>query len=207
MIYVYKTAYMLEKGEHQYHKEHQIGRMLLQKGLKKWYGVELSEQELEDKLEKDKCGKPRFKGQDVICFNISHCDGVVVCAFSNQEIGIDVEKIQDVTQSMLKKILTENEQKILSKYENDEEEYNKLFYKFWTFKGSYLKWEGSGFYKDPLQVEVETYNFEKNYEQFAECSDPDAKMIQWLSEDEYIFSVCIGKNEQEQIIYEEYKEG
>lgn len=206
MIYVYKAKYLLEKGEHRYHKEHQIGRMLLQKGLKKWYGVDLSGQELENYLQKDKFGKPRFQVKDWICFNISHCDGIVVCALSDREIGVDIEKVQAVAQGMIKKILTEKEQKILSKYEKDRDAYNQLFYKFWTFKESYLKWKGCGFYMDPLQVEAEEYNFEKNFGQFAECSDPNTKLIQCFVEEEYILSICIGKNEQEQIIYEEYEE-
>ena len=40
MIYVYQTGYVLEEGEHQYRKEHRIGRMLLRNGLKKVVWVE-----------------------------------------------------------------------------------------------------------------------------------------------------------------------
>lgn len=127
MIYVYQTGYVLEEGEHQYRKEHRIGRMLLRNGLKKWYGWNLTEEELEEALEEDKYGKPHFKSCDSIHFNISHCEGMVVCALSDQEIGIDVEKIQNFTESMAKKILTEKEQQILKGYASDQKSRTENF--------------------------------------------------------------------------------
>lgn len=207
MIYIYQADYVLKKGEHPYQKEHRIGRMLLRDGLKKWYGLDLTEEELEESLVKDPYGKPRFREWDSIHFNISHCDGIVVCAFSEKEIGIDVEKIQDFTEAMAKKILTEKEQKILQKYAADPKEQNRRFYRFWTLKESYLKWKGRGFYQDPLQVEFTGEAFAKEAEDCSiECSDQKAAVMQKVTDTGYILSVCVEKGNPGDMIYEEYKE-
>lgn len=206
MIYIYQTGYVLKKGERLYQKEHRIGRMLLRDGLKKWYGLDLTVDELEESLVEDPYGKPRFRECDSIHFNISHCDGIVVCAFSEKEIGIDVEKIQDFKETMVKKILTEKEQQILQKYEADPEERNRGFYRFWTLKESYLKWRGRGFYQDPLLVEFTGEAFAKGAEECViECSDQKAAVIQKVTDTGYILSVCFEKGNAGDIIYEEYK--
>ena len=131
---------------------------------------------------------------------------MVVCALSDQEIGIDVEKIQNFTESMAKKILTEKEQQILKGYASDQKKQNREFYRFWTLKESYLKWRGRGFSLDPHQVEFAAEGIAKDREGFTECSDPDAAVIQKLVDPEYMVSVCFEKGKQGDVIYEKYKE-
>ena len=82
MIPVIYTKYTLFKGEHRYHKEYNLGRRLLRYGLEKYYGLVITEEELEDHIDINKYGKPFFPGYPKIHFNVSHCEGWIVGAFS-----------------------------------------------------------------------------------------------------------------------------
>lgn len=139
MICVYYTKYELNDGENKYQKEHQIGLFLLEYGLKKM-NIDFSEKD----ISLTDAGKPFLTNTKDVYFNISHCDGWVVCAISNQEVGIDIERVGYMSDAMVKKALSENEAQLIDQ---------NLFYRFWTLKESYLKWCGQGFYKDPRTVE------------------------------------------------------
>lgn len=84
-------------------------------------------------------GKPYLKNS-AFHFNISHSDGVVCCAFSKSEVGIDIEKPKPFSLSVVNRVLCENEKKLLEKSENKEE----TFIRFWTLKESILKQSGEG---------------------------------------------------------------
>ena len=72
-------------------QEHALGRRLLLLGLSGLYGIHLSENELNQELKAAKNGKPWLPAFPGIHFNISHCDGLAVCAFDNTPVGVDVE--------------------------------------------------------------------------------------------------------------------
>ena len=80
-------------------------------------------------------GKPIIVGKNVH-FNISHSKNSVVCALSDSEIGVDIEYIGEIRDSVLRKCFTEKEvQRVQTKAD---------FYKYWTLKESYLKAVGTG---------------------------------------------------------------
>ncbi|MGN0466321.1 MAG: 4'-phosphopantetheinyl transferase family protein [Lachnospiraceae bacterium] len=202
MIFVIYTKYTFLEGEHRYHKEHNLGRKLLRYGLEKYYGLAFQEEELEDQIGKNEYGKPFLIGYPKIHFNISHCEGWVLCAFSEGKIGVDVERIRDFPTSMVKKILTEQERQILNRYEKNVEDYQKIFYRFWTWKESYLKWLGEGFYMDPLRVEFTM----DEVTSFPCCSDKKVALFEKMIDTDCVFSVCFDKEEKGDMIYELYKE-
>lgn len=202
MIPVIYTKYTLSEGGHKYHKEHTLGRRLLCYGLEKYYGLVLQEEELEKQIDTNEYGKPCLMRYPQIHFSISHCDGWVVCALSDQKIGVDAERIQHFPISMIKKVLSEKEKRILNMYEEDTEGYQKMFYRFWTWKESYLKWKGEGFYMDPLHVE---FTLDKVSSSVC-CSDKKVALSEKMPDQTCVFSVCFNKEEKGEILYELYKE-
>ena len=98
---------------------------------------------------RDKYYKPYIKNQNEIKFNISHTDGYVVIGFSKRELGIDVEKVNDdfAFEDILENCFTFRE--------IDNIGLNApMFYKYWTAKEAYLKYEGYGLIRSPKEIEV-----------------------------------------------------
>lgn len=103
------------------------------------------------KILTDNNGKPYIKNCK-IHFNISHCENILVYTFSEEEIGIDIEKIRPITLSILKSIFSKEEQEfVLGKAlnEDDFESYNKpeileRFYRIYTLKEAICKKSGIG---------------------------------------------------------------
>ena len=98
-----------------------------------------------------KNGKPYIKDCPVY-FNISHCENILLCAFSDEEIGADIEKIKPISLSVLKSFFSEEEQKyVLGKALSDciSEDYNtpemcERFYRIYTLKEALCKKSGIG---------------------------------------------------------------
>lgn len=98
-----------------------------------------------------KNGKPYIEGCP-IHFNISHCESTLLCAFSDEEIGADIEKIKPISLSVLKGFFSEKEQKyVLGKALSDcnSEDYStpeilERFYRIYTLKEASCKKSGIG---------------------------------------------------------------
>ena len=83
-------------------------------------------------------GKPRFEGAEQIHFNLSHSGKAVVAAFSDDEIGCDVEKIKEADLELARRFLHPNEYEAIAQME-DIERRNELFFRIWTLKESFMK--------------------------------------------------------------------
>ncbi len=83
--------------------EHEAGTELLAVGLRELYGMELNR----DRLSYGQHGKPYLRNHPEIHFNISHCEGLAVCVFSDTETGVDVERIREVKKKLFRRYLTE----------------------------------------------------------------------------------------------------
>lgn len=75
-------------------------------------------------------------------FNISHSGEYVVCAFSDTEVGADVEKIGQERLAVAKRFFHPEEIACLS--EASEQERTELFFRYWCAKESVLKYMGTG---------------------------------------------------------------
>lgn len=98
-------------------------------------------------------GKPFLIHDRPIFFNISNSDGVCVFAFSGDgEVGIDIERIRKMPdiEQLIQKNLTSREKEYVLK---DPEKKLKRFFRFWTFKESYLKAIGEGMRLTPDNLE------------------------------------------------------
>ena len=94
---------------------------------------------------RDKYHKPYIKNQNGIKFNISHTDGYVVIGFSKRElekVNYDFE-FEDI----LENCFTFRE---INNIGFDA----AMFYKYWTAKEAYLKYEGCGLIRSPKEIEV-----------------------------------------------------
>jgi len=149
-------------------RQNLLAYMLLCKGLQKEYGI--TEPPV---FEYEKHGKPHIIGHPDIHFSISHCKVAVACVISDNPVGIDIESLRPVKESVIRYSMNEKEAEQIQKAENP----NREFIKFWTQKEAFLKQSGIGIndnMRDALQ------NIE------------DAEIITTEAE-HYIYSVCFGK--------------
>lgn len=87
-------------------------------------------------------GKPYLRPYKDVFFNFSHSGTKVVCVISDDEVGIDIQKIQSVKENFLKKYFTENERHLIKI--NDGNVDSDSFTRLWTYKESYIKYKGLG---------------------------------------------------------------
>ncbi|KPJ64908.1 hypothetical protein AMJ44_11945 [candidate division WOR-1 bacterium DG_54_3] len=93
-------------------------------------------------FEKNDYGKPFLKNRPDFHFSISHAGAWVVCAVSEKEIGIDVEKVAPIDFEIAKKLFSKEEYDELMLREGKER--LDYFYSLWTLKESYIKAVGKG---------------------------------------------------------------
>ena len=119
-----------------YRKQVIMSEFLLRYMLKKFCGVVWEEV----KVLEGRYGKPYIYGKnEKIKFNISHTDKAVICAISNDEIGVDIEKVKPLEYKKISRIFTSEEQtKIISS------DSLAMFYEVFTKKEAYTKMLGVG---------------------------------------------------------------
>ncbi|MFN0201166.1 MAG: 4'-phosphopantetheinyl transferase family protein, partial [Bacteroidia bacterium] len=123
---------------------HLLGRMLLNEGAKQHYQLENASFQ----LQYTKNGKPFLP--NAFHFNITHGGKYVMCAFSSERIGIDVEAdIQKVPLEELS-IFTPNE----IQYLQAQKQKSQAFFQLWTAKEAILICEGCGLIDDLQKLEV-----------------------------------------------------
>ena len=125
-------------------------------------------------INKNKYGKPFLVNFPNIYYNISHSKGIIVCSISQDDIGIDVERIRTFNKGIPRKFFSKNEQEyILSREENQ----NSRFFEVWTRKEAYVKWIGKG--------------MDINFQSFDSLND---KRIKTIYVDNFILSICNDKD-------------
>lgn len=77
-------------------------------------------------------------------YNLSHSGVWVALGISDEEIGVDIERIRRYHSATARKLFTEEEQVMLEQVESEEAR-NALFTRLWTEWEAVLKLEGSGF--------------------------------------------------------------
>lgn len=110
-------------------------------------------------------GKPYIKNLPVF-FNISHSDDYVVCAVSDEEIGIDIEKIRYIKPSVAKKFFNADEIKYVfggkepdSFKDNMPEDVMFRFFEVWTYKEACVKFTGKGLSDLGSEIDVNSSKF------------------------------------------------
>ena len=94
--------------------------------------------------------KPYLANISDIHFNISHSGNFVVCALSDKTVGIDIEQVKPVELKIAKRFFSAGEYEFIAAKADNK---TLAFYKIWTMKESYVKWEGKG-----LSMPLKSFN-------------------------------------------------
>lgn len=116
-------------------------------------------------------------------FNISYSSNYVVVIFNDSEIGIDIEKINQITKKELEYYASNVEKKIFK----NKFEYTKL----WCLKESYLKYLGSGITENLKNIE-----FQKNGEKYTCKNNKELYIDVFHIDENYICAVITNKIKQ-----------
>ncbi|WP_392886961.1 4'-phosphopantetheinyl transferase family protein [Eubacterium limosum] len=97
------------------------------------------------KVEKNRYGKPFLKEYPSLHFNGSHSGDYLVCAVSQNPVGVDVQLIDRTKRLMplAKRFMSPGEVRRLESL--DDEKRTQAFYRLWAQKESYMKYRGLGF--------------------------------------------------------------
>jgi 4'-phosphopantetheinyl transferase len=89
--------------------------------------------------------KPYFLNKPDIRFNISHSGTMVICSFSDKEIGIDIEKITEgsIDIDIAKRFFCISEYEYIIR-QNTSIKQKEAFYRLWVLKESFMKVTGIG---------------------------------------------------------------
>lgn len=96
----------------------------------------------EDETVTDEWGKPWVKACTSLYMSLSHSGDYVVCALGDQPLGVDIQKVGPVRESVLQKCYDEGERRILQQAQGQDKE--RLFAWIWAQKESYMKAVGKG---------------------------------------------------------------
>jgi 4'-phosphopantetheinyl transferase len=91
-------------------------------------------------------GKPLLVGYPKLNFNISHTRNALAVVFSEDEIGIDIERVTNADLQVAKRCFNDVELDFLYKHDN----LNLAFFEIWTKKEAFIKSSGIGL-KMPLK--------------------------------------------------------
>ena len=116
-------------------------------------------------FERNEHGKPFLKDHPEVYFNISHCKNGIAVAVSDQPIGIDIESYRQVSDSLIRYTMNEEERCIIAGSDDPV----RTFTEYWTKKEAVFKLRGTGITKGLHELlngdeQVETFvNTEKRY--------------------------------------------
>lgn len=131
-------------------------------------------------------GKPYFAHNPPVYFSLSHSGNWVVCAISEQEIGIDVEKIDKIDLNIAKSFFAKKEYSDLM--EKDDSKKKEYFYVLWTLKESYIKARGRGLSLDLRSFAISANDNNIIFEAQNDCEKYSFK--QYNIDKNYKLSVC-----------------
>lgn len=153
---------------------HCEGMKLIRHAFESQFSVEISDKDI---LRTEK-GKPYIK-DNCAYFNVSHCDGLAVCAISQNEVGIDCEALRKVSAGVIKKCFSDSEADYLNRSKNKELDFIRL----WTLKESYVKYTGRGI---DSSLKRFGFNLEKGISDFP-C---DCVFGQLIINNSFVITLC-----------------
>lgn len=162
--------------------EHQLGKVLLKKGLKDLYGIQW-EDENQLEISVGEHGKPYLKNYPHIHYNITHTNGLVACGIGHKPLGVDVEQIRPFRPSIIKKVFSDVERCCMEKLQD--EKHKEYFFRIWTLKESYVKALGCG-----ITIPLTQFSFKWKEDGTLISSIPGAFFHQKILDGGYILSVC-----------------
>ena len=120
-----------------------LHRALLANGIKE-YEVGIAEH-----------GKPYILGREDIFFNLSHSGNIAVCAISDSEVGVDIEKKRNFSEGLIKKVFDDREIQDVERSTETIDDRNERYTALWTIKESVMKYYGTGIAMAPASIHVD----------------------------------------------------
>lgn len=145
----------------------------------------LKNQNIEFSISKD--GKPNLIFPKKNFFNISHSGDWVICAISNNIVGVDVEMVRKPNLKIAKRFFSASEYEFLLGNSSKKEQ-EKLFYKIWTLKESYVKADGRG-----LVIPLNSFSINLNRDIISIYTENNLKNCFFKTfevDDKYTAAVC-----------------
>lgn len=155
-------------------KEHILAWSVLSYAFKAESGKKVSE----IRLRFSERGKPYLEAEPLF-FSLSHSGGRVLCAVSEREVGADVQQIKPVKDSVVRRVLCENERTAYEKHDNKP----LCFARLWTLKESYLKYTGEG-----ITAGLCSFDFSEVIEKGSFCLF--GKHFSAFDDGDFVDSVC-----------------
>ena len=111
-------------------------------------------------MEYNQYGKPYIKNSNDLYFNISHSCDWIICAWSNHEIGVDLENIRHIDLDIARVQFCNDEYTYIIEF--PELSYRR-FMQIWTLKESYIKYIGKG-------LNIPLNSFSVNFDSNGKCT-------------------------------------
>ena len=173
-------------------QEHELGRTLLIQGIRDLFQIPLTRDEINTILTPDINGKPYLPDYPEICFNITHCNQLVACAFHNRPIGIYAECPGYFPEVLINRALSEREKCFLHSNGDDIPQKQEWFYRLWTLKEAYVKKIGIGVDTNLTDF---SFSFINDKDELSViCSDSSVSCYQTQLSHGQILSVCYEDN-------------
>lgn len=142
-------------------------------------------------------GKPFLTEFPDIHFNLSHSGDYVCCAIGNEPVGVDLQKCTPVKERLAGRFFTKRDNQMLASCQKEQRE--KLFFRMWSIKESYIKFTGKGMSQGLDSFEID---WEKRAIIQEEKKEPSAFFEESGSLPGYSFCVCFGDSGQK-VIWQE----
>lgn len=126
-------------------------------------------------------GKPYFSDTQKFLFNISHSGDYLILAWSNYEIGVDMEQIRKKLPRFPEKMLSPTDFSFWKK-QNDLDK-TRCFFELWTRKESYTKLHGASIFRNAKEFSVSDGN------QFLEFVGTPTSYFHTCQWNDYMISV------------------
>ena len=134
-------------------------------------------------VERSPRGKPCFTGMSGRWFSLSHSGGIALCALSSAPVGVDVELVRPLRESLPAYVLSEDQRTGFDGTWGD-------FFRLWTLKESWCKREDSPLYP-PREVPAPPPCPHRSYagegwRASVCCEDEPPRGILWRDVDELL---------------------
>lgn len=145
-------------------------------------------------LTEEKEGKPRLLKDQGFFFSLSHSGHFAVCAVSDRECGVDVQKPVSYNPGLVSRFFSPEEQSLFADA-GEASDRDRLFTRLWTLKEAYVKMLGTGLTTDlgsfailPGQEETTLMKKAPGYGEVS-CSFTETSL------EDHLVAVCVSSDD------------
>ncbi len=131
-------------------------------------------------------GKPFLANRQDVCFNLSHSENMVICAFSDMPVGADIEAYHHFDDELANFVYHKSETEYIHNNMNDAD---AGFTRLWTIKESIMKYFGTGLSLEPKEIHIDMQNGINAFCKRYNCGNI---YFTEYNTDEYYITVCSG---------------